>query len=103
MVCFVDYNGKSIGYEVKSDQVSGVSIELLSEWRSVKVTLNNKTVTNGNELQVSFYWDSQRDTQKRFIGTSQWVNMGTNSYKWTTTISHPALLKVAIDLLFIDK
>jgi hypothetical protein len=90
-----DYNGKEIGYDFTHSHESGCqgSLELISEWRNVKGTWSNVKESNAKQLGFEFYWDSARDATKKVSAVSRWEETSTNTYKWTTTFSHPALTK----------
>jgi hypothetical protein len=91
-----DYNGKEIGYNWLVDHKNegcDSSLELMTEWRSVKATWTNKPLSDGREVGLGFYWDSAKDLSKKVTGTTRWEKTATNSYTWTTTFSHPALSK----------
>lgn len=75
-------------------ETTGVSLEILTQWRNVKMTWNNTTASNKTDMALAFFWDSGRDLTKKFVGTSSWEMTATNTYKWTTTFAHPALVKV---------
>ena len=92
----VGYNGKKIGYDVTMSESSGMSMEIITQWRNVKVTWNRQGDMSGNmEGTLGLYWDSSRDLTKRFLGTSKVEKTAENTYKWTTTVSHPYLVKVS--------
>lgn len=84
-----DYNGKTIGYDFATGKL-GCSLEVITQWRSMKTTVTKV----GSLITLAAYWDSGRDLSKKFVGTSQWEVTGVNSYKWTSTFAHPALVKV---------
>lgn len=50
-------------------------------------------------MGFEFFWDSVRDMSKKLSGTSSWQKTATNTYKWISTFSHPALSK---DIVFTD-
>lgn len=85
-----------MGYDFMSSTSSGNSLEVLTPWRNVKATWNYVTLANGNDISYGIYWDSGRDMDKKFLGNSKWEETAANTYKWTSTFSHPAFVKVSM-------
>lgn len=96
----VDYNGKKIGYDLALSTAAGISAEIITPWRSVKVTWAYPELgDNIDQATIGLYWDSARDLSKRFVGTSRMEKTATNSYKWITTLSCPYLTQVSCYIL----
>lgn len=94
LLLLLGYNGKKIGYDVNMSADTGVSVEVITEWRNVKVTWNNVSSDGLMEATIGLYWDSARDLSKRILGISRVQMTALNSYAWTTTFKCPYLVKV---------